>query len=349
MTPLQLLAKGTVIPAMPLALNAQRKLDERRQRALVRYYAACGVGGLAVGVHTTQFAIREPSVGLFAPVLELCADELRAQEKTTGRCFVKVAGACGPAGQAVAEAKLARSLGYDAVLLSPGGLGGLSEEQMLERTRAVADVLPVIGFYLQTAVGGRAFTERYWAELANIEGVVAVKAAPFNRYQTLELVRAVALSRRADRITLYTGNDDNIVVDLLTTYRFPKEDSIVEKGFVGGLLGHYAVWTYTAVRLFEELSAARASGRVTPEHLTLAAQVTHSNAAFFDAANGFAGCIAGIHEVLRRQGLLEGIWCIDTNEGLSPGQSAEIDRVMQLYPHLSDDAFVAEHLHDFLR
>lgn len=329
------LREGIVIPAHPLALNKNRKLDDRRQRALTRYYRASGAGGVAVGVHTTQFAIRQ--VGLLRPVLELAAEEL----KNSG--MVKIAGVCGPLPQALEEAKLAASLGYDAVLTSMGGLTQLSLEQHLERVRAIAATVPVIGFYLQPSVGGRIFPYSFWRAFAEIENVIAIKMAPFNRYQTLDVIRAVLEAGRENEIVLYTGNDDNILIDLLTEFDFGGRKARIS----GGLLGHWAVWTKTAV---EHLRLAKASrGALTPELLTLAQQITDSNAAFFDPAHNFSGCIAGIHEVLRRQGLLEGIWCLDAEEQISPGQSEEIDRVYRSYPHLNDDAFVREHLDEWLR
>ncbi len=340
---LSILREGTVIPAIPLALNEDRSFDEAGQRKLIRYYLAAGSGGVAVGVHTTQFEIREPKHSLLEPVLRIAAQEMEAFEKKTGQTLVRVAGACGTAEQAVSEARLARQLGYDAVLLSPGGLGALSEEQLLDRTRAVAAEMPVIGFYLQTAVGGRPLSFDYWRELANIPGVVAVKSAPFNRYQTLDLVRGVAFSDRAQEVALYTGNDDNIVMDLLTPFVFEKDGKRIEKRFVGGLLGHWSAWTHGAVRCFEEARKARETGSVPDSLLTLAAQVTDCNAAFFDVRNNFAGCIAGIHEVLRRSGLMKGIWCLNPEETLSPGQLEEIDRVWKAYPHLTDDEFIASH------
>jgi len=331
------LAKGLVIPAHPLALTSARKLDERRQRALTRYYLASGAGGIAVGVHTTQFAIRDPKVGLYEPVLALAMEEASAAD------VVKIAGVCGPRHQAVKEAGLARSLGYDAALLSMGGLHDLDTGKLVEHAKAVADVLPVVGFYLQPSVGGRLLPYEFWREFAKIENVVAVKMAPFNRYQTMDVLRGVIDSGRASEISLYTGNDDSILIDLLTRWNFGEETMRI----VGGLLGHWAVWTSKAV---EHLAIAQASGAEIPtELLTLAHQITDANAAFFDPAHGFAGCIAGIHEVLRRQGLLEGIWCLEEEECLSPGQSAEIDRVYAAYPHLSDDAFVCAHLDEWMR
>ena len=333
MTLREKLFQGLVIPAHPLALNSERKLDERRQRALTRYYLAAGSGGVAVGVHTTQFAIRQ--VGLYQPVLELACEEMRHQPDV-----VAIAGVVGPAKQAVAEAKIAHDLGYHAVLLSPGGLAQASIDELLERAQAVAEVLPVMGFYLQPSVGGRLLPYEVWLRFAAIENVVAIKMAPFDRYQTIDVVRAVADSGRAGDIALYTGNDDNIVVDLLTEYRFGD----TKLRIVGGLLGHWAVWTEKAVRMLERLKGSFAS-----DFLTLNIQVTDANAAFFDVANNFHGCIAGIHEVLRRQGLLEGRWCLDPHEELSPGQMEEIDRVYAAYPHLNDDAFVGEHIEEWLR
>jgi dihydrodipicolinate synthase/N-acetylneuraminate lyase len=331
------LAEGLVIPAHPLALTSARKLDERRQRALTRYYLAAGVGGVAVGVHTTQFAIRDPQIGLYQPVLEL------AMEETAQADVIKVAGVCGPRRQAVKEAELTRQLGYDAVLLSMGGLNELSVDQLVDHAKAVAEIVPVIGFYLQPSVGGRILPYAFWREFAKIENVVAIKMAPFNRYQTIDVLRGVIDSGRTREISLYTGNDDNILIDLLTRWNFGGQTLRI----VGGLLGHWAVWTSKAV---EHLALAKRKGLELPiELLTLAQQITDANAAFFDPSHGFAGCIAGIHEVLRRQGLLDGIWCLDESESLSPGQSAEIDRVYKAYPHLSDDSFVRAHLHEWLR
>lgn len=345
---LEKLHAGTVIPANPLALNSKREFDERRQRAIVRYYLDAGVGGLAVGVHTTQFEIRDKKYNLLEPVLRLAKDEVTKFEQKSGEVIVMVAGACGPTEQACAEAELAKRLGYDAVLLSPGGLNHLSEDEMIERTCAVAKIMPVIGFYLQSAVGGRVFSYNYWESLCAIPGVVAIKAAPFNRYLTLDVVRAAALSERSDEIALYTGNDDNIVIDLTTEYKFNMNGKVYKKRFVGGLLGHWSVWTKTAVELFERLKSYRENEMLPSEILTLANEVTDTNAAFFDAANGFSGCIAGLHEVLRRQGLFTGTWCLNPNEKMSDGQSEEIDRVYKMYPHLADDDFVKENLERWL-
>ena len=330
------LLSGLAIPAHPLALNAARRLDERRQRALSRYHLAAGAGGLAVGVHTTQFAIRDPKHGLFKPVLQLAAEEMNR----AARPLVRIAGVCGATKQAVAEARLLRELGYDGALLSLAALRDEDEDALIAHCRAVAENTPIVGFYLQPSVGGRALPYAFWRRFAEIENVVAIKIAPFNRYQTLDVVRAVIEAGRDD-IALYTGNDDNIVADLLTPFRFGGK----ERRIVGGLLGHWSVWTKRAIELLERCR----NSNFTPELLRLGVEVTDSNAAFFDAANGFRGCIAGLHEVLRRQGLLEGLWCLDEHETLSPGQLAEIDRVYRSYPHLHDDEFVASHRDEWLR
>lgn len=330
------LREGMAIPAHPLALNRNRKLDERRQRALSRYYIAAGAGGLAVGVHTTQFAIRQPKIGLFKPVLALAAEEMSRAR----RPLVRIAGICGKTKQAVAEAETIRDLGYHAGLLSLAAWREANEKQLVAHCLAVADVIPLVGFYLQPAAGGRLLPYSFWREFTEIKNVVAIKIAPFNRYQTNDVVRAVMESGRDD-IALYTGNDDNIVVDLLTPYRFNGR----ERRIAGGLLGHWSVWTRRAVELLEQCHTQPAS----PDLLRLAIEVTDSNAAFFDAANGFAGCIAGLHEVLRRQGLLDGVWCLDPRETFGPGQRAEIDRVYRAYPHLNDDAFVSAHRDEWLQ
>jgi hypothetical protein len=336
-----LLFDGTVIPAHPLALDERRRLDERRQRALTRYYLEAGAGGIAVGVHTTQFAIRDPKVALLEPVLALAAETVA--EVASGRPILKVAGLCGPTEQALAEAELATSLGYDLGLLSMAGLGDSPEEALLERARAIVQVIPVFGFYLQPTVGGRVLSYAFWRAFSDIDGVTAIKIAPFDRYGTLDVVRAVCASDRRDAIALYTGNDDTIIADLLTPYRFRIDGRIVEKRIVGGLLGQWAVWTSRAVELLEEVKRLRRQGGALDlEWLARNVAWTDANAAIFDAANGFRGCIPGIHEVLRRQGLLVGRWCLDPEETLSPGQAGEIDRVYSDYPQLSDDAFVEE-------
>jgi len=337
------LTEGGVIPAHPLALSGNRCLDERRQRALTRYYIAAGATGLAVGVHTTQFAIRDPRIGLFAPVLALAAEEMDRADAGRAAPLVRIGGICGRTDQAVHEAGLLHSLGYHAGLLSLGALRDADLDALLDHCRAVAEVVPVMGFYLQPSVGGRVLPHTFWRRFTEIENVVAIKIAPFNRYQTLDVVRAVAEAGRDD-IALYTGNDDNILIDLVTPYRCAIGARVVERRIVGGLLGHWAVWTRTAVRLWLDCrKIAQAGGSVPRELLTRNAEVTDANAAFFDAANGFAGCIAGLHEVLRRQGLLKNICCLDPRETLSPGQLEEIDRVYAGYPHLNDDDFVAEH------
>jgi dihydrodipicolinate synthase/N-acetylneuraminate lyase len=326
------LLEGLVIPAHPLALTAERTLDERRQVALTRYYTEAGAGGIAVGVHSTQFAVR--TAGLFEPVLRLAA----RTAGESGRALVKIAGAIGPTAQAVGEADTAARLGYDAVLLSLGALRGASEDELAVHCRRVAGVLPLVGFYLQPAVGGRPLDFAFWRRFLEIENVVAVKVAPFDRYQTLDVVRALAASGRAGEVALYTGNDDAIVLDLLAD--FPAGPGV---RFVGGLLGQWGVWTRRAVELLEAAKRCRReSGRGGLELLALGQQLTDANAALFDARNAFRGCIPGIHEVLRRNGLLAGRYCLDPAEELSPGQLEEIDRVIAAYPHLTDDAFVAE-------
>lgn len=347
MNAFEVLRRGVVIPASPLALNAQRRWDERRQRALWRYYSAAGAGGIAVGVHTTQFAIRDPQIGLFRPLLELAKEEFDRLDSTRSEPLVRIAGVCGDTRQAVSEAETARELGFHAGLLSLSALKDADDDALIAHCRRVAEVIPLVGFYLQPAVGGRVLSYRFWRRFAEIENVVAIKIAPFNRYQTLDVVRAIAEAGRDD-IAPYTGNDDNIVLDLLTPYRFTVGNRQVERRIVGGLLGHWAVWTKRAVELLERCHAASREETIPADLLRLAVEVTDCNAAFFDAANGFKGCIAGIHEVLRRQGLLEGIWCLDPNETLSPGQAEEIERVIRSYPHLNDDVFVAEHLHEWL-
>jgi len=342
------LHEGTVIPAHPLALTADRKLDEARQRLLTRYYMASGAGGIAIGVHTTQFQIRDPEIGLYRKVLELAAEEINIAD--LNRPFIKVAGVSGSTEQAVNEAKICTELGYDIVLVSTNGLGDWSEEALLERTRKIAEVIPVFGFYLQPSVGGRVLSFDFWKAFAEIENVQAIKMAPFNRYQTLEVVRAVCESSRRDEIVLYTGNDDNIINDLLTTYKFIVDEKPVTKDIVGGLLGHWAVWTNKAVELLNTVKKAKQDGSKFPKDLlTLNVAVTDSNAAFFDASNNFHGCIAGIHEVLYRQGILKGIWCLDENEDLSPGQKEEIDRVYKDYPDLNDDEFVKNNIGEWMR
>ena len=340
------LLAGQVVPALPLALTRRRRWDEARQRAVIRYYVDAGAGGLAVGVHSTQFAIRDAKVGLYEPVLALAAETAREWLGAEApRPFVLIAGLCGRTVQACREAQLAAQHGYHAGLLSLGAWARDDERTVLRHCRTVARELPLIGFYLQPAVGGRVFSYKFWRALAEIPPLVAVKIAPFHRYQTLDVVRAVAESGRTD-IALYTGNDDNIIVDLLTPFRFGH----VERRIVGGLLGHWAVWTKRAVEQLNACHAAAESRDDMPlELLRRSVEVTDANAAFFDAANGFGGCIPGIHEVLRRQGLLEGLWTLDPAEQLGPGQKEEIDRVYRAYPHLNDDDFVAAHRDEWLK
>ena len=339
---------GQVIPAHPLALTDARKLDERRQRALTRYYHAAGAGGIAVAVHTTQMAVHRPAVGLYRPVLALAAETIAACDADTGRQTIRIAGICGQTGQALAEAMSARDLGYHVGLLSLADLAGASDDLLIAHCRAVGQVVPLMGFYLQPAAGGRLLSLDFWRRFAEIPNVVAIKVAPFNRYQTLDVVRAVAESKRAGEIALYTGNDDNILADLLTEYAVRVNGSAVEVSMVGGLLGHWACWTKRAVEQLAQCKQARRGGSIPAALLMLAARVTEANAAVFDAANGFAGCIPGVHEVLRRQGLLANNYCLNPAEVLSAGQAAEIDRIQRCYPELFDDAFVRENLHRWL-
>jgi len=342
----EILRRGVVIPAHPLALTAERKLDERRQAALTRYYCEAGAGGIAVGVHTTQFTIRDPRVGLLEPVLTLAAAGVRDHERDSGRHVVRIAGVCGLTAQATREAALARKLGYELGLLSLAALPKASDAELLVHCRAVAEEIALCGFYLQPSVGGRALSYEFWRQFCEIPGVAAIKVAPFNRYQTVDVLRAVAASGRAGEIALYTGNDDNIVADLLTEFRVAG----ASLEFRGGLLGQWAVWTRRAVELLESIGACRAaSGAGASEILAGAAALTDANGALFDVRNGFAGCIAGLHEILRRQGLLAGRWCLDPDEDLSPGQMAEIERVCAQYPQLADDEFVRTNVDRWLR
>jgi dihydrodipicolinate synthase/N-acetylneuraminate lyase len=337
------LRKGTVIPAHPLALDAERKLDVRRQRGLTRYYLDAGAGGLAVGVHTTQFAIRE--AGLFERVLEL---SLRSAAEWTRRPAVMIAGLAGRTAQAVDEAQIARGLGYHAGLLSLAALRGASEDELIAHAQAVAREIPLVGFYLQPAVGGLVLPVSFWRRFAAIENVVAIKIAPFNRYRTLDVVRGVVEAGAAERVTLYTGNDDHIVLDLVTPFTVAANGRAATVRIRGGLLGHWSVWVKTAVELLDRIHAAVAGADVPRDLLALDSQITDCNAAIFDVANNFHGVIAGCHEILRRQGLLAGIWCLDPNETLGPGQQQEIDRVCAAYPHLNDDAFVRANLERWL-
>jgi len=342
------LLPGQAIPALPLALDANRKFSEKHERALVRYYVDAGCGGLAVAVHSTQFEIRDPAHGLFRPVLELASQTLDEKLSGTDKDFAKIAGVCGQTPQAVTEAETARSLGYHAVLASLAVFKEEAEETILQHCHNVSEVLPLVGFYLQPAVGGRTLSYSFWRRFAEIPNAVAIKIAPFNRYQTLDVIRAVAESGRND-LALYTGNDDNIVVDLLTPFRVTTPDgSVVERRITGGLLGHWGVWARSSVALFAKICKARETGTISLDWLDKATAVTDMNAAIFDAANHFSGCIPGILEVLRRQGLIPTNLCLNPHEALSPGQAEEIDRVTAAYPELIDDDFVRENLDQWL-
>jgi hypothetical protein len=339
---LAVLRRGAVIPAHLLALDGARRLDARRQRALTRYYLDAGAGGVAVGVHSTQFAIRD--VGLYEPVLEQAMREAREWEPIGGRRpLFMVAGLAGRTEQAVREAGIARGLGYHAALLSLAAMRGAGEDELVAHCEAVASVMPLVGFYLQPAVGGIHLPMSFWRRFAAIDNVIAIKMAPFHRYRTLDVIRGVVAAGAEDRVTLYTGNDDHIVLDLVTPFTFMRDGVPVTVRIQGGLLGHWSVWTRAAVQLLNRLHAAVGAGALPLDLLALDAQVTDCNSALFDVAHDFHGCIAGCHEILRRQGLLEGIWCLDPQEGLSEGQAAELTRVARDYPHLTDDAFVAQH------
>lgn len=334
----QLLHKGLVIPAHPTALTKNLSLDERRQRALSRYYLDAGSGGLAIGVHTSQFEIRE--AGLYRPILELGREELNSFSHSSRKKVLRIAGVLGNTQQAIKEARMATDLGYHAVLLSLKASKGHSNEEMITHSRAVAEVCPLIGFYLQTAVGGRVLDVDFWREFSSIENVIAIKMAPFDRYRTVDVVRGVVESGRAHEIALYTGNDDNIMADLLTEYQISTTDGVIKKKIVGGLLGHWAVWNKKVVELFDRVKSGKESELL--DLLSMGIKITDTNAAFFDSRNGFKGSIAGIHEVLIRQGLLESNYTLNPKERLSKGQKKEIDRVYAAYPELNDDEFVAE-------
>jgi len=346
---LDLIRRGTVIPATPLALNAKRQFDERRQRALMRYYIDAGAGGIAVGMHFTQFEIRTPGIDLFEPVLRVCADEIDRSAARTGRTIAKVAGINGRTATALKQAEQARELGYHFGIVSMAAFGGAMEQEMIHHMRELAKVLPLFGFYLLTGVGGIKLPYAFWRELVEIENVVGIKIAPFDRYGTIDVARALADSGRENDITLYTGNDDSILCDFITPFRFGPPESARTVRIRGGLLGQWACWTKCAVEMHARmLRVADGHEPITPELLTLSAQVTDANAALFDPAHNFAGSIPGVNEILRRQGLLEGIWTLKRDEVLSPGQSEEIDRVCAAYPHLTDDDFVAENLERWL-
>ncbi len=341
--------EGTVIPAMPLALTGERQFSERYQRTLVRYYIDAGAGGLAVGVHSTQFEIRDPDVGLFEPVLKLASQEIDSYSEKRGVHVAKIAGVCGKTPQAIKEAEFAAGCGYHACLLNVKALKGADGEKLIEHCRYVADIMPVIGFYLQTPLGGLRLSRYFWENFARIDNTLAVKIASFDRYQTLETIQGICNAGKANEISLYTGNDDNIVVDLLTTYELTDKDGEKRKmRFVGGLLGHWAVWTKKAVELLAEIKKIREADEIPAWMLTRAAEVTDTNSAIFDPQNDFAGCVPGIHEILHRQGLLESTVCIDPDHQLSDGQIAEIDRVCRQYPHLTDDSFVSQHLENWI-
>ena len=333
------LQSGVVIPAHPLALQQNLQLDEQRQRLLTKYYIASGASGIAVGVHTTQFEIRKSEINLFETVLKVAADEIdHAQPKSP---FIKIAGICGPVQQAINEAKIATEYSYHLGLLSNGGLQHYSEMQLIKRAYEVSQIIPLFGFYLQPAAGGRLLSYEFWKDFVEIPNIYAIKVAAFNRYQTLDVVRAVCNSKRRNEIALYTGNDDNIIADLLTPYRFQINDLVFEKKFVGGLLGHWAVWTKKAVELLDEIKECVNNNYLEAEKLlSKGVSVTDMNAAIFDTKNNFHGCIPGIHEVLHRQGILKGTWCLNPEEKLSQGQAEEIDRVCKNYSHLTDDVFV---------
>lgn len=343
-----LLQEGTVIPAHPLALRADRSFNEERQRLLTQYYLAAGAGGVSVGVHTTQFGIRDPRINLLETVFRLASEEI--EKAKPRKPVIKVAGICGPTPQAVKEAQLAVQYGYHLGLVSMGGLQEYSETDLIKRLYAIAEIIPVFGFYLEPAAGGRILSYSFWRAFAEIPNAFAVKVAAFNRYQTLDVVRAIAGSDRCNEIALYTGNDDNIVADLLTPFRLVVNGRQVEKRFVGGLLGHWAVWTKNATALLREIKQCiRDDYSGLHELLARGVNITDMNAAVFDAAHSFRGCIPGIHEVLRRQGILEGRWCLDPEEKLSAGQLEEIDRVCRLYEALTDDDFVKAFLQNALK
>ena len=336
---IKLLRRGVVIPAHPLALTEHRNLDDRYQQALSRYYIAAGAGGLAVGVHATQFGIRD--AGLYEPVLRMASETVA---DWTDETKIMIAGLVGSTKQALAEADVALGLGYHAGLLSLAAYKGSNEDEIIAHCRAVADRMPVIGFFLQPAVGGILLSSNFWRRFATIDNVIAIKVAPFNRYHTLDVIRGVVAAEAENRISLYTGNDDHILLDLLTPYALKRGDDEVLVGFKGGLLGHWSVWVKPAVNYLAHAHSAIAAGTIDMKLLQLDSQITDANGALFDVAHNFAGCISGCHEVLRRQGLMRGIWCLNPDEKLSPGQAAELDRVIDHYPHLCDDDFVTQNL-----
>ncbi|WP_035185853.1 dihydrodipicolinate synthase family protein [Alteribacter aurantiacus] len=341
------LMDGIVIPAHPLALTDDKEIDVRRQKALTRYYIDSGVGGIAVGVHTTQFEIRDPKHSLFEPVLKCVMDEINHYSNKDE--MICIAGICGETDQAINEARIANALGYDYGLLSFGGLNHMTEEELLQHSRKVGEHIKIFGFYLQTSVGGRDLSYNFWREFAEIPSVHAIKVAPFNRYKTLDVVKAVCESSRHQEIALYTGNDDHIILDLLENYKFHINNQMISKRFSGGLLGQWAVWTRKAVDLLEEIKTYRNTQHIPISLLENNNNLTEANAAVFDAENDFKGCISGIHYVLKKQGLMENISCLNDEESLSPGQAAKLDKVMSTYPSLTDDAFVKENLNNWLK
>jgi hypothetical protein len=346
----EMIRRGAVIPASPLALDSERRFDERRQRALMRYYLAAGAGGIAVGMHFTQFEIRRPGIDLYEPVLRVCAEEVDACVKRTGRAAAKIAGINGRLPEALKQAETARRLGFDYAIVSMAALDGALEPEMLHHLRELAKVMPLFAFYLPLVVGGIALPQPFWRKVVEIENLHGIKIAPFNVYSTLDVVRAVAESDRSDEITLYTGNDNSIVHDLITPFRFGAGKKARTVYMRGGLLGQWACWTRRAVELLERIHGLVDSGAaIPPELMTLAAQITDANGAIFDLAHGYAGSIPGINEILRRQGLMGGLWTLKRDEVLGPGQLEEIDRVYAAYPHLNDDEFVREHLDEWLK
>ena len=332
---------GVVIPACPLALNDDGSWSERHQQALLNYYLDAGAGGLAIGVHTTQFEIRDPKHGLYEPVLRSAAQQL--DNTPPDRPFIKVAGICGRAEQAVAEAQTAADLGYHCGLLNLSALQNDDDDALIAHCRSVGEALPIFGFYLHPGVGGRVLSYKFWRRFCELPAVVAIKVAAFNRYQTWDVMRAVIESGRQD-VAMYTGNDDNIIADLLTPFQYQG----VCRRFVGGLLGQWAVWTKAAVKMLDEIKAMREQTSMPTEWLSKNMALTDANAVIFDAANDFSGCIPGVNEVLRRQGLLPSTRCLNPKEVLSPGQAAELDRMCAAYPFLSDEEFVSRNVEKWL-
>ncbi len=339
------LRKGVFIPAHPLALTKERKLDEKRQKALTKYYIESGVGGIAVGVHTTQFEIHNPKIGLYKPVLQLAIETVK--EYKLENKIIKVAGICGNTEQAIKEAEIAKGLGYDAGLLNLGTfIDEKDDDILIEHAKEVSHIIPVFGFYLQPATGGRELSFSFWCKFFQIDNVIAVKVAPFDRYRTIDVIKAIAQTKREKDIAVYTGNDDNIIIDLITPFKF--NNKIIR--IVGGLLGHWAFWTKRSVDIFNEIKEIiKENSPIPQEILTLSAAITDVNSAVFDANNKFSGCIPGINEILRRSGLLEGNWCINQDITLSPGQKEEIDRIFKCYPYLRDDEFVKKNINRWIK